>query len=210
MLAAALAATSAQTLPRKVCTENSPLNLGIRNGVGKRGRGNQPPYRRYGPDTEIQYRPWEPHGLAKTQQNSLQKGSRYGISVSTPHRRYGHRLRTPFLRTPFPRLLFYTPLTPRRVFSGVGDACYKFGERARTCWSLAWAQKWRVPTLVPARQDMEQFLLHDIKTGHGLCILFGGTAAQKTVMHKLAVEYSKTEPRLKWVHAQDAETISAI
>ena len=39
----------------------------------------------------------------KTQQNSLQKGSRYGISVSTPHRRYGHRLRTPFLRTPFPR-----------------------------------------------------------------------------------------------------------
>ena len=33
------------------------------------------------------------------------KGGRYGISVSTPHRRYGHRLRTPFLRTPFPRLL---------------------------------------------------------------------------------------------------------
>ena len=28
------------------------------------------------------------------------KGGRYGISVSTPHRRYGHRLRTPFLRTP--------------------------------------------------------------------------------------------------------------
>ena len=27
--------------------------------------------------------------------------SRYGISVSTPHRRCGHRLRTPFLRTPF-------------------------------------------------------------------------------------------------------------
>ena len=30
-------------------------------------------------------------------------GGRYGISVSTPHRRYGHRLRTPFLRTPFLR-----------------------------------------------------------------------------------------------------------
>ena len=29
--------------------------------------------------------------------------SRYGISVSTPNRRYGHRLRTLFLRTPFPR-----------------------------------------------------------------------------------------------------------
>ena len=41
----------------------------------------------------------------KTQQNSLQKGSRYGISVLTLHRRYGHRSRTPFLRMPFPRLL---------------------------------------------------------------------------------------------------------
>ena len=41
----------------------------------------------------------------KNKQNSLQKGSRYGISVSTPHRRYGHRLRTPLLWTPFPRLL---------------------------------------------------------------------------------------------------------
>ena len=41
----------------------------------------------------------------KNKQDSLQR-SPYGISVSTPHRRYGHRLRTPFLRTPFPRLLF--------------------------------------------------------------------------------------------------------
>ena len=32
----------------------------------------------------------------KTQQNSPLKGGRYRISVSTPHRRYGHRLRTPF------------------------------------------------------------------------------------------------------------------
>ena len=29
--------------------------LGIGNGGGKQGRGNQPPNRRYGPDTEIQY-----------------------------------------------------------------------------------------------------------------------------------------------------------
>ena len=37
---------------------NSLRDLGIGNGVGKEGRGNQPPYRRYGPDTEIQlYRP---------------------------------------------------------------------------------------------------------------------------------------------------------
>ena len=39
--------------------------LGIGNVGGKQGRGNQPPYRRYGPDTEIQYRPRKPHGPAK-------------------------------------------------------------------------------------------------------------------------------------------------
>ena len=42
-----------------------PFSLRIGNGVGKQGRGNQPPYRRYGPDTEIQYRPRKPHRLAK-------------------------------------------------------------------------------------------------------------------------------------------------
>ena len=31
-----------------------PLRIG--NGVGKQGRGNHPPYRRYGRDTKIQYR----------------------------------------------------------------------------------------------------------------------------------------------------------
>ena len=83
--------------------------LGIGNGVSKQGRGSQPPLRRYGPNTEIQYRPQKPHRLAKTRRNSLRKGSRYRISVSTPHRRYGHRLRTPFLRTPSPRLLMWVP-----------------------------------------------------------------------------------------------------
>ena len=39
--------------------------LGIGNGGGKQGCDNQPPYRRYGPDTEIQYRPRKRHGLAK-------------------------------------------------------------------------------------------------------------------------------------------------
>ena len=43
----------------------SVQNLGIGGGVGKQGRGNQHPYRQYGPDTEIQYRPRKPHGLAK-------------------------------------------------------------------------------------------------------------------------------------------------
>ena len=35
----------------------------------------------------------------------MKEKNQSGNSVSTPHRRYGHRLRTPFLRTPFPRLL---------------------------------------------------------------------------------------------------------
>ena len=49
------------------CKKNCPQkNLGIGNGVGKQGRGNQPPYRRHGPHMEIQYRPREPHRLAKT------------------------------------------------------------------------------------------------------------------------------------------------
>ena len=39
--------------------------LGIGNAGGKQGRGNQPPYRRCGPDTEIQYRPRNPHELLK-------------------------------------------------------------------------------------------------------------------------------------------------
>ena len=37
------------------------------------------------------------------------------FQVSTAHRRYGHRLRTPFLRTPAPRLL--SSGTPRPVFT---------------------------------------------------------------------------------------------
>ena len=36
-------------------------------GIGSRQTGsrNHPPYRRYGPDTEFQYRPRKPHGLAE-------------------------------------------------------------------------------------------------------------------------------------------------
>ena len=59
------------SLQKVYVTRPRPLNkialsLGIGNGGGKQGRGNQPPYRRYGPDTEIQHRPREPHELAKT------------------------------------------------------------------------------------------------------------------------------------------------
>ena len=42
---------------RAAISKPRAIPLGIGNGVGKQGRGNQPPYRRYGPDTEIQYRP---------------------------------------------------------------------------------------------------------------------------------------------------------
>ena len=99
-------------------------NLGIGNSVGRQGRGNQPPYRRYGPDMEIQYRL---RRTSKNQQNSLQKGSRSGISVSTPHRRYGHRLRTPFWRTPFPRLLSLEKVSNRH-FSRLFWTTHRTGE----------------------------------------------------------------------------------
>ena len=64
----------------------------------------------------------------KTLQNSLQKGGRYGISVSTPHRRYGHRLRTPSLRTPFPRLLKKASIivAPKGSLGGNADHNFAF------------------------------------------------------------------------------------
>ena len=44
--------------------------------------------------------------LAKlTPVQRMKEKNRYRISVSAPHRQYAHRWRTPFLRTPFPRLL---------------------------------------------------------------------------------------------------------
>ena len=36
---------------------SKPDTLGIGNGGGKQGSGNHPTYRRYGPDTDFQYRP---------------------------------------------------------------------------------------------------------------------------------------------------------
>ena len=70
---------------------------GVRGFKGETTKdGNQPPYRRYGPDMEIQYRPRKPHGVAKPSRFLSQKGKPIWNSVSTPHRRYGHRLRTPF------------------------------------------------------------------------------------------------------------------
>ena len=50
------------------------ISLGIGNGGGKQGRGNQPPYRRYEPDTEIQHRPRKPHRPAKPRAEISPKG----------------------------------------------------------------------------------------------------------------------------------------
>ena len=60
-----------------------------------------PPYRRYGPDTEIQYRPWKPHEPAKPSP----KGKPIRNFSIDPTSSIRTQLRTPFLRTPIPRLL---------------------------------------------------------------------------------------------------------
>ena len=74
---------STQKIPR---TSQDLQDVAIGNGGGKQGRGNQPYYRRYGPDTEILYRLRKLHRHAKP---SRSLRSPYGISVSTPHHRYG-------------------------------------------------------------------------------------------------------------------------
>ena len=87
---------------RKCCdSHNVDLGNSIGNSGGKQGRGNQPPYRRYGPDTEIQY---QPPRTCKTHQNSLQKEAIRNFSVD-PTSSTRTRLRTPLLRMPFPRHL---------------------------------------------------------------------------------------------------------
>ena len=63
---------------------------------------------RYGNSVSTASMPQNQRETSASSDSPLQRvkeKSRYGISVSTPHRRYGRRLRTPFLRTPFPRLL---------------------------------------------------------------------------------------------------------
>lgn len=66
---------------------------------------------------------------------------------------------------------------------------------------LAWLEKWRTPALIPARQDTEKFFLKDIDPGHGLVLVLGGGDDERAAMHKLAVKFSQTEKKLKWVHA---------
>ena len=54
-----------ESWPRSMKASDWRLAIWPIYGPGKQGRGNQPPYRRYGPDTEIQCRPQKPHGPAK-------------------------------------------------------------------------------------------------------------------------------------------------
>ena len=84
------------------------LSLRIGNGVGKQGYGNRPPIDDRNPIRKFSIDPLCPQNQwdsTDSPRQRIKEKSRYGNSVSTPHRRYGHRLRTPFLRTPFPRLL---------------------------------------------------------------------------------------------------------
>ena len=88
----------------KIWDADPPNALGIGNGGGKQGRGNQPPYRRYGPDTEIQYRPRSHTDLQNPAEFSPKGKPIRNFSID-PTSSIRTRLRTPFLRTPFPRLL---------------------------------------------------------------------------------------------------------
>ena len=80
--------------------------LGIGNGVGKQGRGNQPAYRRYGPDTEIQYRPREPHGLAKQAELSPKGKPIWNFSIDSTS-----SIRTPIADAIFADAISETPMS---------------------------------------------------------------------------------------------------
>ena len=85
--------------------------LRIGNGVGNQGYGNRPPIDNRNPVRKFSIDPlrlqnqWDNSASTDSPRQRIKEKSRYGNSVSTPRRRYGHRLRNPFLRTPFPRLL---------------------------------------------------------------------------------------------------------
>ena len=88
----------------------SSWNLRIGNGVGKQGRGNQPPYRRHGPDTEIQYQPRKPHGLSKPRRIFSQRKPIRNVSINP----------TPSIRTSIADAVFADAIseTPMENSSG--------------------------------------------------------------------------------------------
>ena len=118
---------------------NISSTLGIANGGGKQGRGNQPPYRRHGPDTEIQYRPRKPHGPVKPSR-SLSKRDTDTEFQYRPQIVATDTIADAVLRTPFPRLLptfqklhgtttkhstWHFPAGKSVDFPGVADICRK-------------------------------------------------------------------------------------
>ena len=94
----------------------SILRLG--NGVGKQGYGNRTPFddrnaiRKFSVDplclqNQSFFVEWD---STVSPRQRIKEKSRCRNSVLIPHRRYRQRLRTPFLRTPFPRLLIQKSL----------------------------------------------------------------------------------------------------
>ena len=101
-----------------LCREASRCLAGP-SGSGNRKRWRQTGSRQSTPLSTIQTRYGsvstpEATRTSKIQQNSLQKGSRYGTSVSTTYRQYGHDCGCRFLRTPCPRLLIVFETITRR------------------------------------------------------------------------------------------------
>lgn len=66
---------------------------------------------------------------------------------------------------------------------------------------MAWFEKNRLPALIPGKEDTEKFFLSNIVPGNGVVLLLGGDEAATASVQKVAVKYTLSEKRLKWVHA---------
>ena len=94
-----------ETSPKNVKPCSVAWNLEIRNGDGKQGRGNQPPIDDTDPIRKFSIDP----GCHTDLQNPAElspKGKPIQNFSIDPASSIWTRLRTPFLRTPFPRLLW--------------------------------------------------------------------------------------------------------
>eukprot|EP00445_Apocalathium_hangoei_P015183 CAMPEP_0203866660 /NCGR_PEP_ID=MMETSP0359-20131031/16077_1 /ASSEMBLY_ACC=CAM_ASM_000338 /TAXON_ID=268821 /ORGANISM="Scrippsiella Hangoei, Strain SHTV-5" /LENGTH=1134 /DNA_ID=CAMNT_0050784791 /DNA_START=37 /DNA_END=3441 /DNA_ORIENTATION=- len=66
-----------------------------------------------------------------------------------------------------------------------------------------WVRRRRVPALIPAQRDTEEFFLQNIDPGHGLIIFFGEMGPFQKDFHEIAVR--NPAAKLKWVHASADE-----
>ena len=87
-------------MPSLVSSKNGKREYGNRHPIDGRN-----PIRKFSIDPLCPQNQWDNSDSTNSPRQRIKEKSRYGNSVSTPHRRYGHRLRTPFLQTLFPRLL---------------------------------------------------------------------------------------------------------